>query len=548
MSSEKPDQIQASVAAALSRLRGDLGPSGATAPKLDEPTLGDRGLGDRGLGDRGLGDRAVDRVRPANDVRGDPFFRSIQPPPGTGMAGPGRAPIPITPFSRMQAPQEPTPIETPPETPPETPLADEAVSTPEPEATIEIPAMPERSPEPDLASMLESSAMSTEPTPPSTPPSTEMDAPVAMPQPPAPPAGPVSPLSRVMRGPAPGGMGPGGATGPAQRDLLASLPPPPISEPLTAADTESSAMRRRRRNRRLLGAAAIIIVAAIGVWLWSGSEPSTEIPVVAAESTPEKVKPADEGGLQVPNQNVQVLENMDGAPAQTQAETVLPEPEQPVAAPVPSAEQAPTVVENAAPDSNGVTTSEAPVVSAPAVDVPVTPETPLAETPLPEMTETEAAGAAAPAPAESQPAPATPAPEQTAEAPATTVTPEPAPAPAAAEPATAPAPAPEPVQAAQPEPTTTQEAAVTPVAPTGNTKVQLAAGKSEASVQKEWAAMQKAHPALLGSLSLTIQRVDKGAAGIFYRLQAGPLADKRAAQQLCASLKQRNQDCIVVTK
>ena len=546
MSSEKPDQIQASVAAALSRLRGDLGPSGATAPKIDEPPLSDRGLGERALGDRGLGDRgAVDRARPANDVRGDPFFRSIQsPPPGTGMAGPGRAPIPMTPVSRMQAPQESAaPIEPSPMDPP----ADDPISTPEPSAAIEIPAMPERSLAPDLVSMPEPPAMSSDPTVSSSSTSAATDAPASIPLPPAPTPGPASPLSRVMRGTAPGSMGPGGATDPAQRDLLASLPPPPISEPLTA-DTESGAMRRRRRNRRMLAAAAVIIVVAVGAWLWSGSEPSTEIPVVAAESTPEKIKPADEGGLQVPNQNVQVLENMDGAPAETQAETVMPEPEQPVAPPPPSAEQAPTVVENTAPDSNGVTTSEAPVVTAPAVDVPVTPDTPLAETPLPQMTETEAAEAAAPAPAEAQPAPATPAPEQTAAAPAVTAAPEPAAVEPTPAPAPAPAPAPEPVQAAQPEPTATQEAAVTPLAPTGNTKVQLAAGKSEASVQQEWAAMQKAHPALLGDLSLTIQRVDKGAAGIFYRLQAGPLADKKAAQQLCASLKQRNQDCIVVTK
>lgn len=60
--------------------------------------------------------------------------------------------------------------------------------------------------------------------------------------------------------------------------------------------------------------------------------------------------------------------------------------------------------------------------------------------------------------------------------------------------------------------------------------------------------MQKAYPDLLGGLTLTIQRVDKGAAGIFYRLQAGPLADKDAAKKLCASLKQKHQDCIVVTK
>src|SRR5919109_4558243 len=89
MSQEKPDQIQASVAAALSRLRGDLGPTVATAPKIDEAGA------------------AGDRPRPANDVRGDPFFRSIHspPPPGTGMVG--RGAIPMTPFPRMQTPQEP---------------------------------------------------------------------------------------------------------------------------------------------------------------------------------------------------------------------------------------------------------------------------------------------------------------------------------------------------------------------------------------------------------------------------------------------------------
>ena len=76
----------------------------------------------------------------------------------------------------------------------------------------------------------------------------------------------------------------------------------------------------------------------------------------------------------------------------------------------------------------------------------------------------------------------------------------------------------------------------------------MAAGKSEASVQKEWAALQKAHPDLLGALTLNVERVDKGASGVFYRLQAGPLADKAAGKELCASLKQKGQDCIVVSK
>jgi hypothetical protein len=521
MSSEKPDQIQASVAAALSRLRGDLGPTGAAAPKIDEPPIGER-------------------TRPANDVRGDPFFRSIQSPPGTGMTG--RGPIPMTPFPRMQTPQE-----SPMQEPSDTPKDEETSLAPEATGTIEIPDMPDREETPEQVSM---------PEPPSMSEAAGLPQDEAAPQPTpeaqsAAAAAAANPLARMMRGP-----GQPGAGAPAQRDLLADLPPPPISEPFTAADPESSATRRRRRNRRLLAAAAVIVVVVVGAWLWTKGEPSTEIPVITADATPEKVKPAEEGGLQVQNQDVQVLDPS----TQTQAETVMPEPEQPITPPAagdaPAAEQAPTVVENT--ESNAAPTSEAP-----AADVAPSPDVPLAETPLPAMEEngtTEAAPAApaAAAPEQTQtvetPAATEQAPATTAETtPAPATTPEPAPE-AAAQPEPAQTAQPEqPAQAAQPEQPAAQEApaqqaGITPVAPTGNTRVQLAAGKSEASVQKEWAALQKAHPDLLGPLSIHIERVDKGASGIFYRLQAGPLADKNAAKELCASLKQKGQDCLVVAK
>ena len=303
MSSEKPDQIQASVAAALSRLRGDLGPTGATAPKIDEPG-------------------AADRPRPANDVRGDPFFRSIQPPPpGTGMVG--RGAIPMTPFPRMQAPQEPAAQE---------PLLSDdpkdEETTLEPAATIEIPDMPEREEAPEPVSMPEPPSMSE-----AVAPLQDEPAPQPTPEAQSAAAAAANPLARMMRGP-----GQPGAAAPAQRDLLADLPPPPISGPLTV-DTESSASRRRRRNRRLLAAAAAIVVVVLGAWLWTKGEPSTEVPVVTADATPEKVKPAEEGGLQVQNQDVQVLDPS----TQTQAETVMPEPEQPITPPAatdaPTAEQ-----------------------------------------------------------------------------------------------------------------------------------------------------------------------------------------------------------------
>ena len=361
MSSEKPDQIQASVAAALSRLRGDLGPTGAAAPKIDEPG--------------GTGDRP----RPANDVRGDPFFRSIQsPPPGTGMA---RGLIPMTPFPRMQTAQEP-------QQEPEAPQDEDAGLAPEASGTIEIPEMPEREETPEPVSMPEPPALSTEPSaiPPAPQPEFQPETASA-----AATAAAVNPLARMMRGTAQ----PDPAA-PAQRDLLADLPPPPISEPLIA-DTESGATRRKRRNRRLLAAAAVIIVVALGAWLWTGGKPSTEVPVITADATPEKVKPAEEGGLQVQNQDVQVLDPS----TQTQGETVLPEPEQPMtppaAAQMPTGEQAPTVVENT--DSTAAPTAQAP-------DVAPSPGVPLAETPLPAM-EDNGTTEAAPA------APAAEAPQQT---------------------------------------------------------------------------------------------------------------------------------------
>ena len=517
MSSEnvKPDQIQASVAAALSRLRGDLGPSAAAAPKIDEPGMG----------------------RPANDVRADPFFRSIQSPAAAPSSA-GRDPIPMSPFARMQASQEPiTPAEPEPSaepaTAPQPSISPEPSVSAEPSASIDMPKMPEMpEPEriPDLISMPEPATASSAPVP----------QPAPAPAVPEIPAGPVSPLARMMRTP---GAPEAPKPAPMQRDLLADLPPPPISEPLTE-DTDS-AMRRRRRNRRLLGAAIAIVILALGAWLWTGGQKSTEVPVIAAEATPEKVKPADEGGLQVPNQNVQILENMEGTQTQAQGETVMPEPEQPVTPPAPSAEQAPIVVENNAAETVAPATSTS---EAPAVDTPPAPEAPLTTAPLPEQ-ENASVATNTTEPPSPQAEPAAPAPDatQTAEAPTPATTeqaPPAAPAPQAAAEPTQPEPAPAP----QPAPTATQEAAVTPTTPVGNTRVQLAAGKSEESVRKDWAAMQKAHPDLLGGLTLTVQRVDKGAAGIFYRLQAGPLADKDAAKQLCASLKKVHQDCIVVSK
>lgn len=294
-----------------------------------------------------------------------------------------------------------------------------------------------------------------------------------------------------------------------QPDLLAGIgtTPPPLAD-LPDAEFEAAHRKRRLRNRLLAG--AVLVIALAGFWILSGggdagNEP---VPVITAESTPEKVKPVDEGGLEVPNQDVAIL-NGENAEASTQGETVLPLPEQPATppavpepAPAPATTAAPSV-DTAASDSGAAI----PAIPAPAVDA-------IPSVPAPEAT-------AEPAPAvtaETQPAAAAPAPV------------------AETAPAADAAPA---VEAAPVQTASAQPAAV------GSARIQLAAVKTEAAAQKEWARLQKAHPELLNALTLHVETFNKSASEVFYRVQAGPLQDKASAKRLCAELKQKNQACIV---
>ena len=77
-------------------------------------------------------------------------------------------------------------------------------------------------------------------------------------------------------------------------------------------------------------------------------------------------------------------------------------------------------------------------------------------------------------------------------------------------------------------------------------RLQLGALTSEEAARSEWQKLQKQQPDILGKLSLTIARADLGAKGVYYRIQAGPIADAAAAAQQCAALKSRNVGCLLV--
>ena len=85
-----------------------------------------------------------------------------------------------------------------------------------------------------------------------------------------------------------------------------------------------------------------------------------------------------------------------------------------------------------------------------------------------------------------------------------------------------------------------------PVAAAGPAwRIQLVSLSSQKDAEAVWARMQKANTDLLGKLKLQVQTV-KLSKGTFYRVQAGPSADRTAAASLCGSLKTRKQDCLVV--
>lgn len=88
---------------------------------------------------------------------------------------------------------------------------------------------------------------------------------------------------------------------------------------------------------------------------------------------------------------------------------------------------------------------------------------------------------------------------------------------------------------------------VTPVPPVpGSYRLQLGALKTEDAAKAEWLKLQRQNSDVLGKLSLSISRIELGAKGTYYRIQAGPIADEGRAAQSCASLKSRNVSCILV--
>lgn len=282
--------------------------------------------------------------------------------------------------------------------------------------------------------------------------------------------------------------------------------------------------RRKSGTLRLLFTLALVLAAggatvATAWHLLYGSQQAPAggaVPVVKAPAGPVKTRPADPGGLKVPDQDKLVYDRFAGAPSSTPpVERLLPPPEEPEPPPAPADTASPP---------------------------------PTLATPRPAV---ERLTAAAPDATIAPPAePAAPAPEPASRPAEPEVKPA-APAVAAAEPEPIPAEKdlpPLPVIAAAPPPAPAPVPAPVPAAAVaGEFQVQLAALRAPEAAEQEWKRLQRVNEDLLGPLSPDIVRADLGAKGVFYRLRAGPL-DEESARSLCRELGARKVGCMVVRK
>ena len=269
-----------------------------------------------------------------------------------------------------------------------------------------------------------------------------------------------------------------------------------MSPRLEAEHDERDDAQDERRSRGQGVRAALLALAVAGLvggsW-WAGhrSSPTTQdvsaVPEIHPDTTPVKEAPKDPGGLVVPGQD-SVLLNRD---AKGRPEELLPPAEAVKQRPVPPVLPPQSDVANALPPPAATSTPGAN--AAPQVAL---------STPAPQ---------AASVPSGSEPA--------------ASVTAKPA----------------APIGGPVPK--------VTPLAPpavTGSYRLQLGALRTEEAAKSEWLKLQRQNSDVLGKLSLSVSRVDLGARGTYYRIQAGPIADGGKAAQDCAALKSRKISCILV--
>ncbi len=299
-------------------------------------------------------------------------------------------------------------------------------------------------------------------------------------------------------------------------------------------------------GRRLAIMVALIVAGGVG-WHFLGSQiglnQTGDVPLVRAEVAPVKIKPADPGGLEVPDRDKLVYGRLNGEGAGTDVESLLPPPEEPMEVPQPVVQPEPEqqqqqqqITEAMATDDSMETNVETMAeVEATSSTQNMTQSVSVEPQPIEETTAATATSTTSSDASETPPPP--PAPVEAVEAQEILAPP---PEPESKTTASA-------LEPAAQEPEKTATTATAQVTSTSEQyRIQLAALRTHASAEAEWNRLKKAHPDVLDAYNLFVQRVDKGGSdGVYYRLQAGPFRSKGAAKTVCDQLASRNVACLV---
>jgi hypothetical protein len=340
--------------------------------------------------------------------------------------------------------------------------------------------------------------------------------------------------------------------------------------------TEIDEPNERKGRKILMAASGLIGIMALGGALAfaykiggdSDIASTGKPPLIQADSRPVKVAPAKPGGKQFPHKNKKIYERLQGEKSQV-VERLVPRQESVAAAATAALGTAQTAVANTVKSAPPAPVADAPAGAPRKVKTltvrpdgtiePATPRQKVVKAPPP-APENAGAGIAMsfPQPASTTP-PAAPvpvaAPPVQAAAPAMPkpldVTPPPAPAQSAPLRTAAlprvPASAPPPVQKPR-APAPQQQTAARPAPAVSNRSyvVQVAARKSQTDALAAFADIQQKYPKLLSGYRPIIKKADLGSKGVWYRLNVGPVKNKKVASNLCSSLKGAGmRSCII---
>ncbi len=245
-------------------------------------------------------------------------------------------------------------------------------------------------------------------------------------------------------------------------------------------------------------------VVAYGYLAYGDRGEHMPAPLVKADTRPAKVRPDDPGGLSVQHTDMEVFNAgrdqrppgaAPGAPAGR--EVLLPPPEPVLPKPVPAP-------------------APAPITLTPAI---ILPAAPLAATPAP-------------------------APEPTLSGVASAI-PYPAPLPPPAAPTARLL-----QRSASASPAESGSTSILqaprPMVGTGAFRIQIGAMRTEEEARQAWESVKRKHADIIGGKTMSISRVELAERGVFFRVYAGPLADRDAARDACAKLVSAGTGCLVV--